>query len=40
MKGNICLELGKKAEARTAFEQAIALGVPRTELQEKLKACK
>lgn len=40
MKGNICLELGKKAEARSAFEKAVSLGIPRTEVQAKLDACK
>ena len=38
--GNICLHLKKKSEARKAFEKAIALGVPRAQLQEQLKECK
>lgn len=40
MKGNICLEMDKKKEARTAFEQAVTLGVSRAEIQDKLNACK
>lgn len=40
MKGNICLELGKKSEARSAFEKAVSLGISRTEVQDKLDACK
>ena len=38
--GSVCLHLKKKSEARKAFEKAIALGVPRAQLQEQLKACK
>lgn len=40
MKGNICLKLGKKSEACNAFEKAVSLGVPRSEVQDKLDACK
>ena len=38
--GMVYLRLQKKNEARKAFEKAIALGVPRAQLQEQLKACK
>lgn len=40
MCGDIYLAQGKKREAYVAFEKAIALGVPRPELQDKLKASK
>ena len=40
MKGNLCLKMGKKSEARSAFEKAVLLGIPRTEVQDKLDACK
>lgn len=38
--GEIYLDRKKKREARAAFEKAVELGVPRPELQDKLKACK
>lgn len=38
--GNVFLRLKKNDEARKAFEKAIRLGVPRAQLQDKLKACK
>ena len=38
--GDVCLQLHKKEEARKAFEKAITLGIPRVQLQDKLKACK
>ena len=40
MKGDICLELKKKSEAREAYEKAMTLGVSRVELADKLKQCK
>lgn len=40
MCGEIYLEQKKKREAYVAFEKAIALGVPRPQLQDKLKASK
>lgn len=40
MKGNILLELKKKKEALTAYEKAIELGIPRSELMEKIRQCK
>jgi len=40
MKGDICLELKKKSEAREAYEKAMILGVSRVELADKLKQCK
>ena len=40
MKGDICLELKKKSEAREAYEKAMALGIPRVELADKWKQCK
>lgn len=39
-KGDICLQLRKKNEAREAYERAIALGASRAELVEQLKRCK
>ena len=38
--GEIYLAQGKKREAYAAFERAIKLGVPRPQLQERLKASK
>ena len=38
--GDICLSLHKKEEARKAFEKAISLGVARSMLQDRIKACK
>lgn len=38
--GDTYLQLKKKGEARAAFEQAIARGVPRAELQQRLKECR
>ncbi len=38
--GTVYLRLHKKNEARKAFEKAITLGIPKTQLQEQLKACK
>ena len=38
--GDIYLMQGKKREAYVAFEKAVELGVPRPELQDKLKASK
>ena len=40
MCGEIYLSQKKKREAYVAFEKAIELGVPRPELQDKLKASK
>lgn len=40
MCGDIYMLQGKKREAYVAFEKAIELGVPRPELQERLKASK
>ena len=40
MCGEIYLAQGKKREAYVAFEKAIELGVPRPQLQDKLKASK
>ena len=40
MKGDICLQQKRKAEAREAYEKALELGVSRAELTEKLKQCK
>lgn len=40
MCGEIYLEQKKKREAYVAFEKAISLGVPRPQLQDKLKASK
>ena len=40
MCGEIYLAQGKKREAYAAFERAIKLGVPRPQLQERLKASK
>lgn len=40
MCGDIYLMQGKKREAYVAFEKAIELGVPRPELQDRLKASK
>lgn len=39
-KGDICLRLKKKKEAREAYERAIALGASRVELADKLKQCR
>lgn len=40
MCGEIYLSQGRKREAYVAFEKAIELGVPRSQLQDKLKASK
>ena len=40
MCGEIYLAQGMKREAYVAFEKAIELGVPRPQLQDKLKASK
>lgn len=40
MCGDIYLMQGRKREAYVAFEKAIELGIPRPQLQEKLKASK
>lgn len=40
MKGDICLQLKKKKEARKAYERAVELGIPRSEVMEKLRECK
>ena len=40
MCGEIYLAQGKKREAYVAFEKAIELGIPRPQLQDKLKASK
>ena len=40
IRGDIYLLQKKKRTAKEAYEKAIALGVPRSELQECLKACK
>lgn len=38
--GDLNLSLKHKAEARKAYEQAVALGVPREQLRDKLKMCR
>lgn len=40
MKGEICLMLKQKKEARNAYERAVELGIPRVEVMEKLRECK
>lgn len=40
MRGEIYLSQKKRREAHAAFEKAVELGVPRPELQDKLKASK
>ena len=40
MCGDIYMEQGKKREAYVAYEKAIELGVPRPQLQDRLKASK
>ena len=40
MEGDIYLQMKEKGKARKLYEKAIELGVPRMELQEKLKECK
>ena len=40
LMGDACLRVGRKSEARKAFERAIARGVPPAELRERLKECK
>lgn len=40
MKGDICLQLEKKSEAKLAYEQAVRLGIPRVELHERFEQCK
>ena len=38
--GEVYLRIHKKKEALSAFEKAMALGIPRVQLQKQLKACK
>lgn len=40
MTGDIKLELKKKKEALAAYEKAIGLGIPRSELMEKIRQCR
>ncbi|MGL4851720.1 MAG: tetratricopeptide repeat protein [Phocaeicola sp.] len=40
LRGDIYLSQKKRRAAKEAYEKAMALGVPRTELQERLKAAK
>ena len=40
MCGDIYMEQGRNREAYVAFEKAVELGVPRPELQDRLKASK
>jgi cytochrome c-type biogenesis protein CcmH/NrfG len=40
MCGDIYLSQGRNREAYVAYEKAIELGIPRPELQDKLKASK
>ena len=40
MQGDILLSMKKKDEARKAYEQAIKHGIPRPELEERLRQCK
>ena len=40
MCGDIYMAQGKKREAYVAYEKAVELGIPRPQLQDKLKASK
>lgn len=37
--GDLLLQSGKKTDARRAYEEAVRLGVPRSQLLEKLRSC-